>query len=201
MFIKSDYGLIRKYDLRKDEQNRILFGNIRPGKYSLYTEATKDIPAAKLDFEVPDYFLKEDSADSAEDDITEKEDAGNEKVKIFHDVTLPLKEGGRIVFHLSDEMKVLAFSSPWIGYRLTNTEEGKPVLEDGYGPYWGGVLDIDKDILKDVALTLPPGKYSLEAVLRDGRDYMMSSSDKNLWTYFSNIEIKKDESISIEIAQ
>jgi hypothetical protein len=113
---------------------------------------------------------------------------------------MELMKGSRLVFRLADELKSGGYKNPWLGYRLTDQNNGQPVLESARGLYYGDVLEFDKNNFEEMVLTLPEGTYSLDAVFRDGTDYDKSNDSENLWSYVSRITIERGRDTIINIA-
>ncbi len=156
-------------------EGRTVFANLPPGKYRVFPLTDSYLPAP-AHFEV--------------------------KAGQVTDATLKLRTGGRIVFRLSEPADDPVPGRPWVGFRVT-TFDGKPVLEDAKGPYWGGVKFLAGDPPREGAVPIKPGSYRIEAVLRLCNSVGLANfpieSDDNLWTSTQTVDVVDGQDTVIEI--
>lgn len=87
---------------------------------------------------------------------------------------------------------------PWIGFTISDAATGKPVLTGPNGMLWGGVLP-GFNINREAVLRTKPGKYMLDAVLRNTENHSVKPF-ANLWRIHTKITVTagKDTVITIK---
>ncbi|MCE5197439.1 MAG: carboxypeptidase-like regulatory domain-containing protein [Armatimonadota bacterium] len=86
---------------------------------------------------------------------------------------------------------------PWIGYTISDARTGKAVLIGSSGPEWGGYIQ-GFDNKRQAYLSIKPGVYILDAVLRNTEDYSVNSK-ANLWTFHRKITVAPGKNTVIEV--
>jgi|GEM_PF-2547747 len=87
---------------------------------------------------------------------------------------------------------------PWIGYIIKDVVTGKPVITSSFGLLWGGCIRAF-DNNREGAVLIKPGKYTIEAVMRNTEDYAVTSK-ANIWKIKKTITVNpgKDTIIPVQ---
>jgi len=175
-----------------DDEDRLLFRQLPPGKYTMFARGNDIYPASSVNFEIPE---KEQIRSL---DICRK--SKNEENEIeYIDLKFELEKGARIIFNLPEKYNPKTDHIAYIGYHLADLESEEPVLINEEGPYWGGALHFHKGDKKKVFLALHPGEYILNAVLRERQIRSRDYDKTDPWTYVSKVTIKKGKDIDIKV--
>jgi hypothetical protein len=80
---------------------------------------------------------------------------------------------------------------PWLGFRVRQPGNPKPVYHDVDGPAWGSLVFLQGGPSLEAAVPLPSGTYEIEAVLRTETRQGVISSQENLWNTKTLVSVEK----------
>lgn len=148
------------------------FTNLPPGTYKAFPMARGYLPASQS-FEV----------------------VANQTTR----VSVEMSTGSKIIFRLTETGDDMMPGVPSVGFRVTTPDGKKPVLEDFQGPYWGSMLALVGSAPREASLTIRPGEYLVETVLR--RDERSNSlvARENLWSGTQTVKVEPGRNIVIEM--
>jgi hypothetical protein len=189
--VEGDNSPYPEHRVIKDEEDRILFGKLPPGKYRMFSNAHGYYPISSAEFEIPE----KEKQDPEKEDLKEEEPE-EETV----DLKFELEKGGRVVFRLPDSYKSSSDNIAYVVYHLSDPKEGGQVLENQWGLYWGEHLDFPAMGRKEAVLVLHPGKYVLHVTLRErSSGFSATRNTTDIWAYTSEVTIEKNKDFVINI--
>lgn len=188
--VKGDNPSYPEFHIIQDEEGRILFGKLPPGKYRMFSDAHGYYPISSEEFEI---FKKEPEENGNPESEIKQDDE-------IVDLRFELEKGGKVVFRLPDNYNTPTGEVACVSYHLSDPESGGQILENHWGPYWGTQVDFPSSGPKEAVIILHPGNYILHATLRErATGFNSTTYTSDLWAFTSEVTIEKEKDYIISI--